>query len=120
VTRLPRTEPEEDPMSEDSSANVLGEGLEDLLEFLRDSRGFDFTGYKRSSLARRIRKRMGDFGMADYAAYRDLLETDADEFRELFNTILINVTSFLRDTESWTFLQREVVPRPHHCPLGAG
>ena len=29
-------------------------GLEDLLEFIRDSRGFDFTGYKRASLARRV------------------------------------------------------------------
>ena len=84
--------------------------LEDLLTFIRDSRGFDFTGYKRTSLARRIRKRMGECGLTDYAAYRDLLEADAEEFRELFNTILINVTAFLRDTESWTFLQREVVP----------
>jgi len=32
--------------------------LEDLLVFIRDARGFDYTGYKRSSLARRIRKRM--------------------------------------------------------------
>ena len=101
-------------MAEDSSANGLGnglgQGLEDLLEFIRDSRGFDFTGYKRTSLARRIRKRMGECGMTDYATYQDLLETDTDEFRELFNTILINVTGFLRDTESWTFLQREVLP----------
>ena len=97
-------------MPEDPAANGLGQDLEDLLEFIRDSRGFDFTGYKRSSLARRVRKRMGECGMSDYAAYRDLLEADAEEFRELFNTILINVTGFLRDTESWTFLQREVLP----------
>jgi two-component system, chemotaxis family, CheB/CheR fusion protein len=105
-------------MPEDPSANGLGQDLEDLLEFIRDSRGFDFTGYKRSSLARRIRKRMGECGMVDYPAYRDLLEADAEEFRELFNTILINVTGFLRDTESWTFLQREVLPdliAAHHA-----
>jgi hypothetical protein len=34
--------------------------LEDLLAFIRDSRGFDFTSYKRSTLTRRIRKRMHD------------------------------------------------------------
>ncbi|HEV2639674.1 MAG TPA: CheR family methyltransferase [Actinocrinis sp.] len=84
--------------------------LEDLLAFLRDARGFDFTGYKRSSLARRIRKRMTDAGVPDFAGYRDRLETDADEFRALFNTILINVTSVFRDTEAWTYLQREVLP----------
>jgi two-component system, chemotaxis family, CheB/CheR fusion protein len=84
--------------------------LEDLLIFIRDARGFDFTGYKRSSLARRIRKRMHEAGSADYVAYRDQLESNAEEFGHLFNTILINVTGFFRDTETWTFLQREVMP----------
>jgi two-component system CheB/CheR fusion protein len=84
--------------------------LEELLRFIRDSRGFDFTGYKRSSLTRRIRKRMTDVGMAGYLDYRDLLETTATEFDALFNTILINVTGFFRDPESWAYLQSEVLP----------
>jgi two-component system CheB/CheR fusion protein len=84
--------------------------LEDLLGFIRDARGFDFTGYKRSSLTRRIRKRMADIGVPGYLDYRDRLETDAEEFRYLFNTILINVTSFFRDADAWTFLRREVLP----------
>ena len=85
--------------------------FEDLLAFIRDSRGFDFTGYKRSSLARRIGKRMGEVGVDSYADYSDLLEADAEEFGALFNTILINVTGFMRDTEAWTYLQREIVPQ---------
>src|SRR5215468_12377678 len=85
-------------------------GLEQLLAFIRDSRGFDFTGYKRSSLARRIRKRMHEAGCTNYVDYRDRLESSAEEFGYLFNTILINVTGFFRDTETWTFLQREVMP----------
>ncbi|HTJ67717.1 MAG TPA: CheR family methyltransferase [Actinospica sp.] len=94
----------------EGSATVEDE-LEELLVYLRDSRGFDFTGYKRTSLARRIRKRMADFGTASYRDYRDVLEADPDEFNELFNTILINVTGFFRDDESWTYLASEVVPR---------
>lgn len=86
------------------------EDLEELLGFLRDAHGFDFTGYKRSSLGRRIRKRMADARVPSYTDYRDLLETNAGEFDALFNTILINVTSFFRDTEAWDFLQREVLP----------
>ncbi|MGW5863326.1 CheR family methyltransferase [Streptomyces sp. NPDC055239] len=89
---------------------LVDQGLEDLLAFIRDARGFDFTGYKRSTLGRRIRKRMGDVGMQGYADYRDLLETDADEFRALFNTILINVTSMFRDPEAWALLKRDVLP----------
>ncbi|MFI0982499.1 CheR family methyltransferase [Streptomyces sp. NPDC021093] len=87
------------------------QGLEELLHFLRDARGFDFTGYKRSTLGRRIRKRMVDVGVQGYADYRDLLETDTGEFRTLFNTILINVTSVFRDPGAWDMLQREVVPQ---------
>ncbi|MEV2250669.1 CheR family methyltransferase [Streptomyces sp. NPDC050147] len=90
---------------------VVDEGLEDLLGFIRDARGFDFTGYKRSTLGRRIRKRMNDIGVHGYADYRDLLEADTQEFRALFNTILINVTSVFRDPDAWELIQREVLPQ---------
>jgi two-component system, chemotaxis family, CheB/CheR fusion protein len=86
------------------------EALEGLLAFIRDARGFDFTGYKRSSLARRIHRRMDEMGSATYADYRDRLEADPGEFPALFDAILINVTRFLRDTEAWSYLQREVLP----------
>jgi two-component system CheB/CheR fusion protein len=84
--------------------------LEDLLAFIRESRGFDFTSYKRSTLARRIRKRMQTAHVASYLDYRDRLETDAEEYKHLFNTILINVTGFFRDTDAWAYLQQDVVP----------
>ncbi len=91
--------------ADDGSAN-----LEELLRFIKESRSFDFTGYKRSTLGRRIRKRMNEVQISDYLDYRDLLETNADEFTQLFNTILINVTSFFRDADAWKYLQREVLP----------
>ncbi|NGN66667.1 PAS domain-containing protein [Streptomyces sp. A7024] len=94
----------------EAQETATNEELEELLVFLRESRGFDFSGYKRSSLGRRIRKRMSDVGMKSHADYRDLLETNAEEFNELFNTILINVTSVYRDPDAWTFLAREVLP----------
>ena len=85
-------------------------GFEALLEFMQRERGFDFTGYKRPSLMRRIRHRMQHADVADYGEYRDYLEVHAEEFALLFNTILINVTSFFRDPQSWEFLAREVIP----------
>ena len=39
--------------------------FEALLRFMRDSRGFDFTGYKRTSLMRRVRQRMDDVGIGE-------------------------------------------------------
>src|SRR3954447_2712845 len=84
--------------------------LDSLLEHLRRSRGFDFTGYKRASLERRIRKRLGEVGVDDYSDYEDYLEVNPEEFTELFDTILINVTSFFRDGPAWEYLGREVIP----------
>src|SRR5436309_6896654 len=85
--------------------------FETLLEYLKQSRGFDFTGYKRASLMRRINKRMQTVGTDSYETYLDFLEVHPDEFTHLFNTILINVTGFFRDKQSWDALAEEVVPR---------
>jgi two-component system CheB/CheR fusion protein len=84
--------------------------LDALLEFLKRTRGFDFTGYKRASLERRIRKRMDEVGSAGYAEYIDYLEVTPGEFGELFNTILINVTGFFRDAPAWDYLAGDVLP----------
>jgi two-component system CheB/CheR fusion protein len=84
--------------------------LDALLDHLKRQRGFDFTGYKRSTLERRVRKRMAATGCEDYGAYLDFLEVQPDEFAELFNTILINVTSFFRDPAAWDHLREEVLP----------
>ncbi len=85
-------------------------GFESLLEFIRDSRGFDFTGYKRSSVQRRVERRMQQIGATDAAEYLDRLQVDPNEFTHLFNTILINVTGFFRDPEAWRQLQDEIIP----------
>src|SRR5215472_4713634 len=85
--------------------------FEGLLEYLPQSRGFDFTGYKRTTLVRRVQKRMGEVALQEFADYLDYLQVHPDEFAQLFNTILINVTSFFRDPDAWTFLGREILPR---------
>lgn len=81
-----------------------------LLAYLKRSRGFDFSRYKTSSLMRRIRKRMQLVNMSDFVEYVDYLEVHPDEFEQLFNTILINVTSFFRDPESWDYIKDKIIP----------
>jgi two-component system CheB/CheR fusion protein len=83
--------------------------FEDLLLHVKEVRGFDFTGYKRSSLMRRVDRRMVQLQIEGYAEYQDYLELHPDEFTALFNTILINVTAFFRDPESWEYLRTEVL-----------
>ncbi|HEY0023567.1 MAG TPA: CheR family methyltransferase [Longimicrobium sp.] len=84
--------------------------FEELLVFLRDMRSFDFSGYKRTTLQRRVDKRMQTVGVQGYPAYRDYLEVHPGEFEALFNTILINVTSFFRDEEAWAALRDDFIP----------
>ena len=86
------------------------DAFEALLSYLKESRGFDFTGYKRASLMRRVRRRMSQIGIEDFGEYIDLLQVNSEEFVALFNTILINVTAFFRDPEAWEFIQTDVVP----------
>src|SRR5688572_9746110 len=81
-----------------------------LLQYLRDSRGFDLGSYKTSTLLRRIEKRMAMVGAASYAAYIDYLEVDPDEFEQLFNIILINVTAFFRDAHIFDLLRSTILP----------
>ncbi len=87
------------------------EDLERLLTHLKETRGFDFTAYKRSTLARRIAKRMSALGVDSYAAYLDHLQVHPDEFTQLFNAILINVTSFFRDPDAFEYLRADIVPK---------
>jgi two-component system, chemotaxis family, CheB/CheR fusion protein len=85
--------------------------LDALLEFVKDTRGFDFTGYKRSTIQRRVAKRMTSVGAERYDDYVDYLELHAEEFAELFNTLLINTTGFFRDPQAWEFIATEIAPQ---------
>ncbi|HEY2258492.1 MAG TPA: CheR family methyltransferase [Solirubrobacteraceae bacterium] len=88
-----------------------GRTLDQLLEFVKEARGFDFTGYKRTSVDRRVAKRMGDVGVERYDDYMDYLELHGEEYAELFNTLLINVTGFFRDPQTWEHLATDVIPQ---------
>lgn len=84
--------------------------FEELLSFIHQSRELDFSGYKRASLMRRTNRRVAAVGLKTYTEYRDYLEVHPEEFAVLFNSILINVTSFLRDPEAWGALAAETIP----------
>jgi two-component system CheB/CheR fusion protein len=86
------------------------EDFEALLVYLKQTRGFDFTAYKRASLMRRVQVRMQAAEIGSFSEYLDHLQVDSEEFTRLFNTILINVTSFFRDAQTWQFLTDKVLP----------
>ena len=87
------------------------EAFEALVHYLKQTRGFDFTGYKRPSLMRLTKKRMQLVGAQGFSEYLDYLEANPLELNHLFDTLLLNVTAFFRDLPAWNYLAQEVIPR---------
>ena len=85
--------------------------LETIFAVLRKATGKDLAGYKKPTLLRRIRRRMAlqqIDGIAEYAGY---LDSHPAEVQELYQDLLINVTSFFRNPEIFAALRRDVFPR---------
>ncbi len=59
---------------------------------------------------RRVSHQMQSVSLTGYDEYRDYLELHPEEFTTLFNTVLINVTSFFRDAEAWAYLRSDLLP----------
>jgi two-component system CheB/CheR fusion protein len=96
-------------------AAVGGAGAEDavsaILTFLRQQAKSDFRGYKRSTVLRRIERRMRISQTATPAGYLELLRDDPEEATRLVKDMLIGVTSFFRDREAFEELRgKAIVP----------
>jgi len=84
--------------------------LEKVVILLRAKTGHDFSLYKKNTLYRRIERRMGLHQINRIAGYVRYLQENPQEVELLFKELLIGVTSFFRDGESWDQLQREAIP----------
>ena len=84
--------------------------LENTIILLRDHTGHDFSLYKRSTLYRRIERRMGIHQINKISAYVRYLQENSQELDLLFKELLIGVTNFFRDLPAWEQLRAEVIP----------
>lgn len=78
----------------------------EILAVVRTQTDCDFRCYKKSTIIRRIERRMGLLHIPDMAQYKDLLRLDSGEVRQLLKDLLINVTAFFRDDEAFKELHR--------------
>ncbi len=81
-----------------------------ILAILRAAYGVDFSGYRESTVKRRIRRRMVLQTKDDPAGYIEQLKTDPPEVEALYQDILINVTSFFRVPQTFEVLKQSVFP----------
>ena len=85
--------------------------MQRVFELLNDLGGVDFTHYKRPTIRRRLHRRMLLNRVDDVGDYVRLLEAKRGEAEKLFRDVLIHVTRFFRDPESFDLLQGEILPK---------
>jgi len=84
-------------------------GLNQILLQIRTSTGHDFSLYKKSTISRRVERRMAQHNIEEVALYARFLKQNPAEVQTLFKELLINVTSFFRDPEAFDALKQEIL-----------
>ena len=85
-------------------------GLNHILQQIRKITGHDFSLYKKSTIVRRIERRMAQNNIDDMSVYAHFIKRDSGEVQALFRELLINVTSFFRDPDAFDVLKQDILP----------
>ena len=99
------TVPTHEPQVEQAQAAALAR----VLDLLRRRTGHDFSKYKRTTVLRRLLRRIQLHHLHSIADYLDYLQEHAEEVQHLLDDFLITVTSFFRDPDAWQALQERVI-----------
>ncbi len=84
--------------------------LREVLSFLRARTSHDFTYYKRATIVRRISRRMQINSLTNLPDYVSFLRTHPGEAGALLGDLLISVTNFFRDRDTFAALERDIIP----------
>ncbi|MGB8353172.1 MAG: chemotaxis protein CheB [Chthoniobacteraceae bacterium] len=94
----------------DMDADEGHDGLKGIFSMLRRMAGVDFSLYRKSTISRRIQRRMVLNKAGDLAAYAAILRDNPGEIDDLYQDILIHVTGFFREPETFKALETIVFP----------
>jgi two-component system CheB/CheR fusion protein len=84
--------------------------MHQIISLIHGGSGIDFTGYKQSTVVRRIQRRIGIAQLATPGDYLEFLQQSPEEILTLGRDVLINVTKFFRDREVFTVLHNQILP----------
>lgn len=85
--------------------------LEPICSYLHRQTGHDFRHYKRNTMGRRVQRRMQILHIASPTTYVKRLREDPEEADQLLKELLIGVTQFFRDPETFAFFSSTIVPK---------
>ncbi|MFA5950956.1 MAG: CheR family methyltransferase [Hyphomicrobium sp.] len=94
----------------EQSVSDIEAHLRNILAYVRARTGQDFSHYKRSTVTRRLMRRIQVRGCEDLADYFKFLRDNPEEVDALFSDLLISVTAFFRDRDAFDALARTVLP----------
>lgn len=87
------------------------QGFDAIFQLLRKEYGIDFSYYKRSTVTRRVHRRVQMNQIVDLNEYVDRLRSDPAELNSLYKDLLIGVTRFFRDAEAFDRLEQHILPQ---------
>ena len=90
----------------------------EILAILKARTGHDFAHYKRTTIVRRCERRLAKHHLRRLEDYAELLRDSSDEPQALLQELLISVTSFFRDPESFEALRPWLEERLRSNPAG--
>ncbi|HEX8851046.1 MAG TPA: CheR family methyltransferase [Gemmatimonadaceae bacterium] len=110
IIEIEKTRPRVAPDSPASEPSGDRELVPRILTQVRARTGHDFSRYKRSTIERRVERRMQVRGVEQPLDYLEILRANPQETLALADDLLINVTSFFRDAAVFEYVEKHVVP----------
>jgi two-component system CheB/CheR fusion protein len=95
----------------DAPDNGLKPALSKIFVLIRNRTGHDFSGYKHSTMERRIERRMRVHQLHQAIDYVRLLQAEPHELELLFHELLITVTQFFRDPQAFDAIESDLAKR---------
>jgi two-component system, chemotaxis family, CheB/CheR fusion protein len=99
------------PAKASKRRTVAENGLKNIFALLRSRTEVDFSQYRKTTVRRRIQRRMVVHRIDDVDDYFTFLKRNTEEVDALFREMLIHVTGFFREPETFDVLQSVVLPR---------
>ena len=93
------------------SENAGRNQLQKIFAIIRSATGHDFSHYKHSTIERRIERRLAVHQIGTLPDYILYLQKNSEEIENLFKNLVIGVTSFFRDPESYQVFEQQVLPK---------
>jgi chemotaxis protein methyltransferase CheR len=94
-----------------SSAHINDDQVEILINDVLEQYGYDFTGYSRASLKRRLLRLFGLDKQVSFAEFRYKIANDSIYFKRFVEQITVNVTEMFRDPGFYKALREKVLPK---------